>query len=357
MIAITNDSKAGVAARQVDSSLTGGQGKHVPVAAHRGTEVHTMKRNIKTLTVIFSVVMWAFNFPVISADAQRLDRPAHNSTSYVKTPALMSYKEALTSLSADGALNHIGGNIRQLSGEPELSINVDASPDVVVTGSKVTYTIIVMNEGSSPASAFTVKDDLPPETTFVSCETSGGGLCGGTGNNRVISFESLAPDATATITLVATVNCPVANATEIDNTAEIHLSTPEPDADENDNETVFVTASNPPPSITNVSATPSQLWPPDHKLVNVLVNYRVVDNCGMVVTRLSVASNEPVNGTGDGDTAPDWEVVNARLVRLRAERAGNRNGRIYTITVTASDSAGQMSKQTVQVIVPKSQKK
>ena len=43
-----------------------------------------------------------------------------------------------------------------------------------------------------------------------------------------------------------------------------------------------------------------------------------------------------MDGTGDGDTSPDWEVIDAHHVLLRAERAGNGSGRIYTITVTVT---------------------
>ena len=91
-------------------------------------------------------------------------------------------------------------------------------------------------------------------------------------------------------------------------------------------------------------------------MVNVAVNYNVTDNCGPVTCALSVSSNEPINGTGDGDTAPDWEIVDAHHVRLRAERAGNGTGRIYTITITCRDSAGNSSNKNVrvQVQVPKS---
>jgi hypothetical protein len=107
-----------------------------------------------------------------------------------------------------------------------------------------------------------------------------------------------------------------------------------------------------PPTISNVSATPSTLWPPNHKLVAVTVNYTVADNNGPVSATLSVTSNEPVNGLGDGDTAPDWEIVDAHHLRLRAERAGSGNGRIYTITITATGSGGSVSRQ-VTVSVPK----
>ena len=55
---------------------------------------------------------------------------------------------------------------------------------------------------------------------------------------------------------------------------------------------------------------------------------------------------------GDGDTAPDWEILDAHHVRLRAERGGAGAGRIYTIGITATDSGGGSSIQQVMVTVP-----
>ena len=57
----------------------------------------------------------------------------------------------------------------------------------------------------------------------------------------------------------------------------------------------------PAPNIQNASVNPSSLWPPNHKMRDVLVDYDV--GCG--TCSLSVTSNEPINGTGDGDTEPD----------------------------------------------------
>jgi hypothetical protein len=57
-------------------------------------------------------------------------------------------------------------------------------------------------------------------------------------------------------------------------------------------------------------------------------------------------------GTGDSDTEPDWEILDAHHVRLRAERSGQGDGRIYAIAITAIDSQGNTSKQTVSVTVP-----
>jgi hypothetical protein len=110
-----------------------------------------------------------------------------------------------------------------------------------------------------------------------------------------------------------------------------------------------------PPAITGGSVDQPQLWPPNHKMVNVTVNYSAADNCGPVTCTLSVSSNEPINGTGDGDTAPDWQVVDAHHVLLRAERAGNGSNRIYTIKITCTDRSGNSSTKNIIVTVPKSQ--
>ncbi|MGB8508187.1 MAG: HYR domain-containing protein, partial [Pyrinomonadaceae bacterium] len=107
-----------------------------------------------------------------------------------------------------------------------------------------------------------------------------------------------------------------------------------------------------PPTLSAVTATPSSLWPPNHKMKTVTVNYTTSDNCGGGVgCVLSVTSNEPIDGTGDGDTSPDWLIVDAHHVQLRAERSGGGNGRIYTITVTCKDAAGNTTVRTTTVTV------
>jgi dTDP-D-glucose 4,6-dehydratase len=63
-------------------------------------------------------------------------------------------------------------------------------------------------------------------------------------------------------------------------------------------------------------------------------------------------SNEPVLGHGSGHTSPDWIVVDDHHVQLRAEREGNGSGRIYTITITCTDSGGNSSEEQVEVTVP-----
>jgi len=119
-------------------------------------------------------------------------------------------------------------------------------------------------------------------------------------------------------------------------------------------------AVNEPPVIAGAAVSPGVLWPANHKMIDVRVSYTVTDDrdpAAAVQCSLSVASNEPANGTGDGDTAPDWQVVDSRRVLLRAERAGSGNGRTYTITIACTDTAGASSTHQVKVQVPKNRGK
>ena len=109
--------------------------------------------------------------------------------------------------------------------------------------------------------------------------------------------------------------------------------------------------------VTTPTVDKTTLRPANHQMVPVTVTYGVSNNCGTAVCGLSVASNEPVNGSDDGDTAPDWQIVDEHHVLLRAERSGTGTGRIYTISVTCTDSAGNATVRTVDVTVPLSQQK
>jgi hypothetical protein len=105
------------------------------------------------------------------------------------------------------------------------------------------------------------------------------------------------------------------------------------------------------PVLTDIVPNQSTLWPPNHKMKEVTLTYSASDNCGGIPSCITtVSSNEAANNDlGDGNTEVDWEVVNAKLVRLRAERSGAGEGRVYTITVTCNDGNGNVTIKTTQV--------
>ena len=132
------------------------------------------------------------------------------------------------------------------------------------------------------------------------------------------------------------------------------------DGELSDTDTVrIVVEDNTPPSIDAISASPDMIWPPNHKMVPVTISVSVFDNCDTNPTSqiISITSNEPENGLGDGDTAPDWEITGDLTASLRAERAGKGSGRVYTITVRCTDHAGNSADREVTVTVPHDQKK
>jgi hypothetical protein len=108
-----------------------------------------------------------------------------------------------------------------------------------------------------------------------------------------------------------------------------------------------------PPVIESATADPDVLWPPNHKMIPIHLAVVVTDECGPATWKiLSVTSNEAVNAHGSGHTSPDWLIIGDHGLKLRAERSGNGTGRVYTITIQASDLSGNTSQASVTVTVP-----
>jgi hypothetical protein len=105
-----------------------------------------------------------------------------------------------------------------------------------------------------------------------------------------------------------------------------------------------------------ISVNPPELWPPNHKMVEIKPAFTVSDDfdTNPRVELVSITSNEPDNGLGDGDTAKDIEIRSDGRIFLRAERSGTGNGRVYTLTYKATDSDGNVTYATALVKVPKS---
>ena len=104
------------------------------------------------------------------------------------------------------------------------------------------------------------------------------------------------------------------------------------------------------------SLAPSQSVLPDnnHKMIPITIDVDVVDaaDASPRVRIVSVTSNQPSNGKGDGNTDPDWEITGLLSVNLLAERSGNQGDRVYTIVVEARDAAGNATTGEVHVTVP-----
>jgi hypothetical protein len=124
--------------------------------------------------------------------------------------------------------------------------------------------------------------------------------------------------------------------------------------------TVTIFVDNVPPVVT-CSVTPNNLWPPNHKLVDIQATVNVSDlHSGPAgFTLVFVTSSEADSGLDNADVPNDiqnWVADTPDVVgQLRAERSDAGNGRTYTLTYEGKDLANNKALCTTTVTVPKNQ--
>lgn len=104
-----------------------------------------------------------------------------------------------------------------------------------------------------------------------------------------------------------------------------------------------------------------KLWPPDHELHTFAVSDCIAvidDTCDAAVDLdlagriLSITSDEPVDAGGDGKTQGDIVILDQSSFQVRAERLRLGDGRVYSIDVEVTDTAGNTSVLTCRIGVP-----
>ncbi|HEU4389479.1 MAG TPA: hypothetical protein VFV34_16870, partial [Blastocatellia bacterium] len=125
--------------------------------------------------------------------------------------------------------------------------------------------------------------------------------------------------------------------------------------DPDGNTSEFSNCINEAPSVSCGVAT-TTLWPANHNLVNVGLAVSASDNCPNPVVSVQVFSDEDdEEPTGDGNHSPDAKNIAAGTLRLRSERKGDGDGRVYLIIVSATDSSGNTTRCCSTVTVSHSQ--
>ncbi len=112
---------------------------------------------------------------------------------------------------------------------------------------------------------------------------------------------------------------------------------------------------NQPPVVNSVVADPSELWPPNHKAVPVALAIDAVDldePQDIVRITYSVADEYGKYDVAETDLPGDG------VISLIAARNGrDKDGRVYTITVTVYDSQGLSDSASIDVVVPHNRRK
>lgn len=230
----------------------------------------------------------------------------------------LNYVNIHTAANPDG---EIRGQLVRLNSAPEITGLVDAT---VECGEPTTFAATVSDYDGDAVEAVWSLNGVEVETDSIPAT--------GTPSNVNIGYMAELQHGTNVLTLTATDSD--GNVTIVD--------------------TIITVEDTVAPVITSASANPKVLWPPNHKMVPVTISAKVKDACGETTWKIvSVKSSQSDNGKGDGNKSPDFTITGDHTVSLRAERSGkDKGGRIYTISIKATDEAGNKSalkKVTVEV--------
>ncbi|MDQ3817623.1 MAG: DUF5011 domain-containing protein, partial [Acidobacteriota bacterium] len=231
------------------------------------------------------------------------------------------------------------------NGDSIASRTLDSSGPFTLGPHTVKLTVTDAHGGSnSCTSTVTVSDTTAPSITLNGASPMTVEACSTFTDPGATASDNCSGNLTSAIVVTGSVN------TSVPGTYTLHYNV----KDESNNPAREVTRTvrvvdTTAPVISGVSVNPSVIWPPNKKMVNVTVNYSTSD-CRAVTTSLSISSNEPTK-------AGEMVVVNPHLVRLIADRLGSGRGRIYTITIKATDASGNVTTKTVTGSVPHDQGK
>lgn len=245
---------------------------------------------------------------------------------------------------------------------PGADLETSIAPDAVnvATGQNITYTINLKNRGPLAASNVTLTNAIPSGTVFQSLIAPTGWNCampneGGTGQ-FFCTTNSMDAAVTTQFKLTVKASCGTTSGTEITDTASANSTSRDPNLADNNSAQAKVKVSDIAPVISGFTTDKTSLYPATGQMTDVTLTYNINDNCdtGLVPT-IAISSNEPTSGTSSQDLSPDWEIIDAHHIRLRAERAPflvSRSGRTYTIILTVTDSSGLKTSSSVNVTVP-----
>ncbi|MBE7550870.1 MAG: tandem-95 repeat protein [Anaerolineales bacterium] len=122
-----------------------------------------------------------------------------------------------------------------------------------------------------------------------------------------------------------------------------------------DSETITITVINRPPVCTTATANPLTIWPPNKNLwvLEKVIGVTDPDGDPVTITITGIFQDEPV---GKDKYSPDGYILGPNSAKVRAERDGKGDGRVYHIFFITNDGqGGSCSGEVRGAIVPHDQ--
>ncbi len=131
--------------------------------------------------------------------------------------------------------NNLDSVTTEVTASADVSIVKSDSPDPVLAGDLLTYTLVVTNDGPSTADDVVVSDALPAGTFFVDgVDQNGTEMCAFVQPDQVVcDLGTLAVGESVTVYVTVTVDPSVPENTVLTNSAAVTSSTPDPDLGNN----------------------------------------------------------------------------------------------------------------------------
>jgi uncharacterized repeat protein (TIGR01451 family) len=222
----------------------------------------------------------------------------------------------------------------------DLQVTKSGSPNPVIVGNNITYTINFVNHGPASAQAVMVTDPVPAHTTFVSASAPAGWTIsspavGGTGN-VVFSKATVTSGQTAVFTLVVNVNSTTPSGTSINNTVTTSSTTTDPTPGNNASSVGAATAPCPSAEVY-LAVSPNSISQGQNAVFTISTTHGATACPKTVYYSMSgtahVGSDYTLSGTFGQVTIPAGQ--SSATVTLHALQNGNK-----TATMTLNNGSG-----------------
>lgn len=248
------------------------------------------------------------------------------------------------------------------AGQADLAVTKTGTPNPVLAGNKITYTVVVTNNGPATATTVTLTDTIPGNTTLTSTSAPAGWTCNPpSGGTFTCTDPSVAANTSGTFTFVMTVTAGTAPGTVITNSVTVSAATSDPNSANNTASTSSTVAS---PTQADVAIVKTASPEPVDQGTNLTYTLQVTNNGPAVAQNVVVTDPLPSqvtytsSSTTQGSCSLSGTTVTCNLgsigvgglvivtINVNAATFSSSTLATNTATVTASTSDPNLSNNT-----------